>query len=62
MNGELLTLSEFESCCSMYSLTIEGEKSTMKSRMSMEAVLVRRLSEARVISRAFSTSRELRVL
>ena len=55
-------MSEFESCWSMYSLTMEGEKSTMKSRMSMEAVFVRRLSEARVISRAFSTSRELRVL
>ena len=35
-----LTSSVLLSCCSMYSLTMEGENSTMKSRMSIEAVFV----------------------
>ena len=46
----------------MYSLTMDGEKSTMKSRMSMDAEVVVLFSEARVISSAGNTPKLFKVL
>ena len=58
----VITSSVLFSCCSMYSRTIEGEKSTMKRRMSIEADFVVLFSDASVISRAGKIPRLLRVL
>ena len=57
-----LTSSVLLSCWSMCSLTMVGEKSTMKRRMSIEADLVCLFSEASVISRAGRTPRLCSVL
>ena len=58
----ILTSSVLLSCCSIYSRTIEGEKSTIKRSMSTDADFVCLLSAASVISRAWRTPNVFKVL